>query len=69
MFRFSWMGYLNIVRPKSFKIVLGLVLLMVTMQHLLYNATYYIGPQQAITSNYTLARLTVGVMLMMLLMI
>ncbi len=64
-----WVNYLNIVRPRSFKLILGLILLMVAMQNLLYNATYYIGPQQPITSNYTLSRLTLGVMLMILLMV
>ena len=69
VFRLSWYGYLNIVRPPSFKIVLGILLLMILLQNLIFNASYYIGAQHAITSNYTLGRLTFGVFVFILLMV
>lgn len=65
----SILEFKNIVRPWGFKIVLGIILLMVLLQNLLFNATYYIGAQVAVTSNFTLCRLTFGVFIIMIVML
>ncbi|WP_430906792.1 ABC transporter permease [Maribacter sp. 2-571] len=59
----------NIVRPVSFRVVLGVVLLMITLQNLIWNFSYYIGATQPLTSTMTLFRLTFGVFIMILLMV
>jgi ABC-type transport system involved in multi-copper enzyme maturation permease subunit len=59
----------NVVRPSGFRVILGVILLMVLMQNLLWNATYYIGPTVPVTANMTNFRLTFGVFIMLLLMI
>ncbi|MEM9649443.1 MAG: hypothetical protein AAF969_13270 [Bacteroidota bacterium] len=59
----------NIVRPISFKIILGIILLMEVLQNLFVNATYYIGPTVPLTSTMTLFRLSFGVFIMILIMI
>ncbi|MEM9141535.1 MAG: hypothetical protein AAGA86_01020 [Bacteroidota bacterium] len=59
----------NIVRPMSFRIILGIILLMEVLQNLFVNATYYIGPTVALTSTMTLFRVSFGVFIMILIMI
>ncbi|MEO1451434.1 MAG: hypothetical protein AAFV07_18020, partial [Bacteroidota bacterium] len=65
----SKLEFLNIVRPTSFKIILGIVLLMVFLQNVTWNATYYIGKEVPISSNMTFFRLQWGVFVNMLIMI
>ncbi len=65
----SKLEFMNIVRPVSFKIVLGIILLMVFMQNVTWNATYYIGNEHPISSNMTYFRLQWGVFVTMLIMI
>ncbi len=65
----SRLEFLNIVRPTSFKIILGIILLMVFMQNVTWNAAYYIGKEVPISSNMTFFRLQWGVFVNMLIMI
>nr|WP_321414779.1 hypothetical protein [uncultured Allomuricauda sp.] len=65
----SKLEFLNIVRPTSFKIILGIILLMVFLQNVTWNATYYIGNEYPISSNMTYFRLQWGVFITMLVMI
>lgn len=65
----SKLEFMNIVRPTSFKIILGILLLMVFMQNVTWNATYYIGNELPISSNMTYFRMQWGVFIMMLIMI
>ena len=65
----SKLEFLNIVRPTSFKIILGIILLMVFLQNITWNATYYIGNEYPISSNMTYFRLQWGVFITMLIMI
>lgn len=67
--RLSILELRNVVRPVNFKIILGILALMFFLQNMMWNATYYIGPQQPVTSSMTLTRLTMGVFIMMILMI
>ena len=65
----SKLEFMNIVRPISFKIILGIILLMVFMQNVTWNAAYYIGNEHPISSNMTYFRLQWGVFVTMLIMI
>ena len=65
----SKLEFLNIVRPTSFKIILGIILLMVFLQNVTWNAAYYIGNEYPISSNMTYFRLQWGVFITMLIMI
>ena len=65
----SKLEFLNIVRPTSFKIILGIILLMVFLQNVTWNATFYIGEELPISSNMTFFRLQWGVFVNMLIMI
>jgi ABC-type transport system involved in multi-copper enzyme maturation permease subunit len=65
----SKLEFLNIVRPISFKIILGIILLMVFLQNVTWNATYYIGNELPISSNMTYFRMQWGVFVNMLVMI
>ena len=65
----SKLEFLNIVRPTSFKIILGIILLMIFLQNVTWNATYYIGKEVPISSNMTFFRLQWGVFVTMLVMI
>jgi ABC-type transport system involved in multi-copper enzyme maturation permease subunit len=65
----STLEFLNIVRPTSFKIILGIILLMIFLQNYTWNATYYIGNELPISSNMTYFRMQWGVFVNMLIMI
>ncbi|MEM6376725.1 MAG: hypothetical protein AAF705_00805 [Bacteroidota bacterium] len=65
----SKLEFLNIVRPLPFKIILGIILLMVFLQNMTWNAHYYIGKEVPISSNMTFFRLQWGVFVTMLVMI
>ncbi|MEM6844700.1 MAG: ABC transporter permease, partial [Bacteroidota bacterium] len=65
----SLLEFKNVVRPVSFKIISGLILFMVIVQNLLWNASYYIGPTFPLTSTMTNFRLTFGVFTIILIMI
>ena len=67
--RISSLEFKNLVRTTSFRIVFGIVVLLFLLQNLLFNANYYIGPEQPLTTNMTLNRITLGVFIMILLMI
>lgn len=69
LFSLAVLEFKNVVRPTGFRVILGVILLMVLMQNLLWNATYYIGPTVPITSTMTAFRLSFGVFIMLLLMI
>ncbi|MEM9143002.1 MAG: hypothetical protein AAGA86_08450, partial [Bacteroidota bacterium] len=65
----SKLEFMNIVRPVSFKIILGIIFLMVFLQNVTWNATYYIGNELPVSSNMTYFRLQWGVFVCMLIMI
>lgn len=65
----SKLEFFNVVRPVSFKIILGIILLMVFLQNVTWNATYYIGNEYPISSNMTYFRLQWGLFVCMLIMI
>ncbi|MEM9078589.1 MAG: hypothetical protein AAGC43_16230 [Bacteroidota bacterium] len=65
----SKLEFMNIVRPVSFKIILGIIFLMVFLQNVTWNADYYIGNELPISSNMTYFRLQWGVFVTMLIMI
>lgn len=65
----SVLEFKNVVRPVSFKVILGIILTMVFLQNVLWNATYYIGPQEPLTVNFTNFRIIFGVFIIILLMI
>ncbi|WP_146052668.1 ABC transporter permease [Aquimarina sp. I32.4] len=67
-FRLAKLEFLNLVRPKSFKIVFGIILLLFLLQNFLFNASYYIGPEHPITTNMTQNRLILGVFIIILIM-
>lgn len=67
--RLARLEFLNVVRPASFKVILGILSLMFFLQNMLWNATYYLGPQYSVTSSMTFNRLTLGAFLIILLMI
>lgn len=69
LFKLAKLELLNVVRPTSFKIILGVMMLMIFMQNLLFNASFYIGHEVPVTSNMTYFRLPWGVFITMLLMI
>lgn len=69
LFRLAKIEFLNIVRPNSFKIIVGMISLMILLQNLMFNANYYIGKEVALTSNMTYFRLPWGVFIVILLMI
>ena len=65
----SKLEFFNIVRPTSFKIILGIIFLMVFLQNVTWNAAYYIGKEVPITSNMTFFRLQWGIFVNVLIMI
>ncbi len=65
----SKLEFLNIVRPASFKIILGIILIMIFLQNVSWNATYYIGNELPISSNMTYFRMQWGVFINILVMI
>ena len=65
--RLSMLELRNVVRPVNFKIILGILALMFFLQNIMWNATYYLGPQEPVTSSMTFSRLTMGVFIMMIL--
>lgn len=67
--RLATLEFKNVVRPINFKIILSILALMFFLQNIMWNATYYIGPSQPLTSTMTLVRLPMGFFIMMLLMI
>ena len=68
-FRLAKLEFLNLVRPKSFRIVFGIVLLLFLLQNFLFNASYYIGHEYPFTTNMTVNRLILGVFIIILIMI
>lgn len=69
LFRLAKIEFLNVVRPSSFKIIIGLICLMIFLQNVMFNANYYIGNEVPLTSNMTYFRLPWGVFIVILLMI
>ena len=67
--RLATLEFKNVVRPVNFKIILGILALMFFLQNIMWNATYYLGPSQPLTSTMTFVRLPMGFFIMMLLMI
>ncbi|MEM8898207.1 MAG: hypothetical protein AAGC85_08880 [Bacteroidota bacterium] len=59
----------NIIRPTSFKLIAGILILFAILQNLIWNASYYIGPQVPVTSSMTAFRITNDVFIIMLVMI
>ena len=68
-FRLAKLEFMNMVRPKSFRIVFGIVILIFLLQNFLFNASHYIGPEQPLTTNMTINRLVLGVFIIILTMI
>lgn len=69
LFTLSKLEFLKIVRPVSFKIIVGILMLMIFLQNILFNANYYIGDEIPLASNMTYFRLAWGVFIIILLMI
>lgn len=69
LFRLAKIEFLNVVRPSSFKIIIGVICLMIFLQNVMFNANYYIGSEVPLTSNMTYFRLPWGVFIVILLMI
>ncbi len=67
--RLAKLEFLNLVRPKSFRIVFCIVILIFLLQNFLFNASYYIGPEYPLTTNMTANRLILGVFIIILIMI
>ena len=67
--RLATLEFKNVVRPINFKIILSILALMFFLQNVMWNATYYLGPSQPLTSTMTFVRLPMGFFIMMLLMI
>ncbi|MEM6812922.1 MAG: hypothetical protein AAF600_00855 [Bacteroidota bacterium] len=67
--RLATLEFKNVVRPINFKIIMGILALMFFLQNVMWNATYYLGPSQPLTSSMTFVRLPMGFFIMMLLMI
>lgn len=67
--RLATLEFKNVVRPTNFKIILGILALMFFLQNIMWNATYYLGPSQPLTSTMTFVRLPMGFFIMMMLMI
>lgn len=65
----STLEFKNVVRPTSFRVILGIILLMAILQNLLLNANYYIGQTAPLTMGMTLFRLSYGVFIIILLMV
>ncbi|MEM6736910.1 MAG: hypothetical protein AAF620_12675 [Bacteroidota bacterium] len=65
----SFLEFKNVVRPASFKIILALIVLMIVIQNLLWNASFYLGPTQPLTFTMTNFRITFGVFVIILIMI
>lgn len=65
----SKLEFLNIVRPMAFKIIVAVLMFMVFMQNVSFNANYYIGAEVPLTSNMTFFRLAWSVFIIMLLII
>ena len=68
-FRLAWIEFKNITRPASFKLILGIIVVLILAQNLVWNSTYYLGYQYPITSGMTSARLINGFLLIIILMI
>ena len=66
--RLAKLEFINLIRPKSFKIVFGIVLLIFLVQNFLLNASLYIGLEHPITTNMTQNRLILGVFIIILLL-
>ncbi|MEM0941621.1 MAG: hypothetical protein AAGI25_17820 [Bacteroidota bacterium] len=65
----SFLEFKNVVRPASFKIILGLIVLMIILQNVLWNASFYLGPTQPLTFTMTNFRITFGVFVIIMIMI
>lgn len=65
----SSLEFSNIVRPSSFRVIIGVLALMVILQNIMWNASFYIGPEVPLTSSMTYFRLPWGVIITILLMI
>lgn len=65
----SKLEFKTIVRPTAFRIIVGIMILMAICQHLIWNASFYIGPQVPTTSAMTDFRVTNGVFIIILLII
>jgi ABC-2 type transport system permease protein len=59
----------NVVRPASFKVIIGVILMMAILQNLIWNASFYIGATAPLTSTMTYFRLSFGVFIMILIMV
>lgn len=67
--RLAKVEFLSVVRPSSFKIIFGLLILIIFMQNLFWNSTYYIGHQVPLTSGMCNVRLANGFLFMIILML
>jgi len=67
--RLSVLEFNNVVRPTNFKIILGIFALMFFLQNVMWNATYYLGPTEPLTSTMTFVRLPNGFFIIIILMI
>lgn len=69
LWRLSVLELRNVIRPVNFKIIMGILALMFFLQNIMWNATFYLGPTQPLTSTMTYVRLTSGFYIMIILMI
>lgn len=66
--RLTIVEFHNATRPPAFKIIMGILILIILAQNSSWNSTYYIGDQHPLTSGMCLSRLTIGFMLIIILM-
>lgn len=59
----------NLTRPISFKLIVGIVVLMEILQFIMWKASFNIGPTVPLTSTMTFFRLSFGVFIIMLIII
>lgn len=67
--RLTWLEFSNVTRPFGFKLIMGVLVVLVLAQNLVWNSTYYVGHQYPITSGMTSSRLINGFMFIIVLMI
>ncbi len=68
-FRLAKLEFMNLVRPKSFRIIFGIVVLLFLLQNFLFNASHYIGAEQPLTTIMTVNRIILGAFIVILVLI
>ena len=69
MLRLSLTEFYSVVRPAPFRIIFGIIVILIFLQNILWNSTYYIGYQVPLTSGMTHVRLVNGFLFTIILMV